>query len=57
MLTSTCHLSFIFSPPSALAMMENFVDLKPGNVVVQNGANSAVGRLVIQESVIKCDYV
>lgn len=36
------------NPPSALAMLENFVDLKPGDVVIQNGANSAVGQMVIQ---------
>ena len=26
-------------------MLENFVDLKPGDVIVQNGANSAVGKV------------
>lgn len=36
------------NPPSALAMLEQFVPLKPGDVVIQNGANSAVGKLVIQ---------
>lgn len=36
------------NPPTALRMLEEFVDLKAGDVVVQNGANSAVGQLVIQ---------
>lgn len=29
-------------------MLKDFVDLKSGDLVVQNGANSAVGRAVIQ---------
>lgn len=29
-------------------MLKDFVDLKPGDTVMQNGANSAVGRAVIQ---------
>ncbi|KAK9798191.1 hypothetical protein WJX73_001817 [Symbiochloris irregularis] len=36
------------NPPTAMRMLEEFVDLDPGDVVVQNGANSAVGRMVIQ---------
>ncbi|MEW5302845.1 MAG: hypothetical protein WDW36_005588 [Sanguina aurantia] len=36
------------APPSALGMLEGFVKLQPGDTVVQNGANSAVGQLVIQ---------
>jgi len=36
------------NPPSALGMLENFVNLQPGDVVVQNGATSAVGQEVIQ---------
>lgn len=36
------------NPCSALGMLENFVDLSPGDVVIQNGANSSVGQLVIQ---------
>lgn len=35
------------NPPTALLMLET-VDLKPGDWVVQNAANSAVGRSVIQ---------
>ncbi len=33
------------SPPTALAMLETFVKLKPGDIVVQNGANSSVGQV------------
>ncbi|MEM0895452.1 MAG: 2-enoyl thioester reductase domain-containing protein [Verrucomicrobiota bacterium] len=36
------------NPPTALLMLREFVDLRPGDWVVQNGANSAVGRCVIQ---------
>jgi len=36
------------SPPTALRMLEEYVALQPGDTVVQNGANSAVGRNVIQ---------
>jgi len=36
------------NPASALRMLEDFVDLKSGDVVIQNGANSMVGLSVIQ---------
>ncbi|KAK0420818.1 hypothetical protein QR680_014907 [Steinernema hermaphroditum] len=36
------------NPSTAYRMLKDFVDLKPGDVIVQNGANSAVGRYVIQ---------
>eukprot|EP00892_Ulva_mutabilis_P008670 jgi/Ulvmu1/6175/UM028_0031.1 len=36
------------NPCSALGMLEDFVQLSEGDVVVQNGANSSVGQLVIQ---------
>lgn len=39
---------FIVNPPTAWAMMEDFVTLQPGDWLVQNAANSAVGRSVIQ---------
>lgn len=29
-------------------MLRDFVPLKPGDTVIQNGANSAVGQMVIQ---------
>ena len=33
------------SPPSAMRMLEEFVQLTKGDVVLQNGANSAVGQV------------
>ena len=33
------------SPPTALRLLEEFVDLAEGDVVIQNGANSAVGQV------------
>jgi NADPH-dependent curcumin reductase CurA len=33
------------SPPTALLMLEAIVQLQPGDVVVQNGATSAVGQV------------
>lgn len=36
------------NPTTAMLLLENFVDLKPGDWVVQNAANSAVGLTVIQ---------
>ena len=36
------------NPPTAWRMLEEFVDLKPGDWVIQNAANSGVGRAVIQ---------
>ncbi|MHA2028651.1 MAG: zinc-dependent alcohol dehydrogenase family protein, partial [Candidatus Kariarchaeaceae archaeon] len=35
------------NPPTAYAMLTEFVDLKEGDWIVQNAANSAVGRYVI----------
>ena len=35
------------NPPTALLLLTDIVDLKPGDWVIQNVANSAVGRLVI----------
>jgi NADPH:quinone reductase-like Zn-dependent oxidoreductase len=35
------------NPPTALLMLTDIVDLRPGDWVIQNVANSAVGRLVI----------
>jgi mitochondrial enoyl-[acyl-carrier protein] reductase / trans-2-enoyl-CoA reductase len=35
------------NPPTALLMLSDFVDLKAGDWVIQNVANSAVGRLLI----------
>ncbi len=36
------------NPPSALLMLRDYVDLEPGDWVVQNAANSGVGRHVIR---------
>jgi NADPH:quinone reductase-like Zn-dependent oxidoreductase len=36
------------NPPTALLLLTDFVALKPGDWVMQNVANSAVGRLVIR---------
>lgn len=36
------------NPPSAHLMLEDYMDLKPGDWIIQNAANSAVGRHVIQ---------
>ncbi|WP_422003016.1 zinc-dependent alcohol dehydrogenase family protein [Reyranella sp.] len=35
------------NPPTAQLMLSDFVDLQPGDWVIQNVANSAVGRLLI----------
>ena len=36
------------NPATAYRMLRDFADLKPGDVVIQNGANSMVGLAVIQ---------
>jgi mitochondrial enoyl-[acyl-carrier protein] reductase / trans-2-enoyl-CoA reductase len=36
------------NPPTALLMLTDIVDLQPGDWVLQNAANSAVGKLVIR---------
>lgn len=36
------------NPPTAYRMLKDFVHLRPGDTVIQNGANSAVGQAVIQ---------
>src|SRR6266849_5303278 len=36
------------NPPTALLMLRDIVELKPGEWVIQNVANSAVGRLLIR---------
>ncbi|KNC80486.1 hypothetical protein SARC_07148 [Sphaeroforma arctica JP610] len=41
------------NPPTAFRMLEDFADLKEGDVVAQNGATSAVGRAVIQMCALK----
>lgn len=41
------------NPPTAALMLSEFVDLKPGDWVVQNVANSAVGSYIIQLAKIR----
>lgn len=36
------------NPATAFRMLRDFVELNPGDTVIQNGANSAVGQAVIQ---------
>ncbi|KHJ43727.1 GroES-like protein [Trichuris suis] len=36
------------NPSTAYRMLKDYVDLQPGDVILQNGANSAVGQLIIQ---------
>lgn len=38
----------VVNPPTAALMLSEFVDLKPGEWVIQNAANSAVGGYLIQ---------
>lgn len=44
------------NPPTALRMLEDFVDLKEGSVVVQNAANSIAGQAVIQMAKLRNIY-
>ena len=41
------------NPPTAALMLSEFIDLKPGDWVVQNVANSAVGSYLIQIAKIR----
>ena len=41
-------LSFKFEMKKIFRMLIDFIKLKPGDVVIQNGANSAVGQAVMQ---------
>ena len=36
------------NPGTAYRMLHDFADLRPGDLVVQNGSNSSVGQAVIQ---------
>ena len=44
------------NPSTAFRLLHDFVRLQPGDLVIQNGANSAVGRYVIQVSSIAGAY-
>lgn len=41
------------NPPTALLMLREFVDLQPGDWVIQNAANSAVGGYLIQIAALR----
>lgn len=41
------------NPPTALLMLREFVDLKPGDWVIQNVANSGVGSYLIQLAALR----
>ncbi|KAF5388679.1 hypothetical protein D9757_004770 [Collybiopsis confluens] len=47
-LTEAHGATMTINPPTAYNMLNDFVDLKAGDWIIQNGANSAVGQLVIQ---------
>ncbi|KZV64396.1 trans-2-enoyl-CoA reductase [Peniophora sp. CONT] len=47
-LTEVHAATITVNPPTAWNMMRDFAELKAGEWVVQNGANSAVGQAVIQ---------
>ncbi|KAI1704230.1 zinc-binding dehydrogenase domain-containing protein [Ditylenchus destructor] len=40
--------TIMVNPPTAYRLLKDIVELKPGDVVAQNGANSACGRYIIQ---------
>lgn len=42
------------SPPTALRLLEEFVRLEKGDTIVQNGANSNVGKVSGGEGVGSC---
>lgn len=42
--------TILVNPCTAYRMLDDFVKLQPGDCVIQNGANSAVGRAVIEIS-------
>uniref|UniRef100_A0A699IF63 enoyl-[acyl-carrier-protein] reductase n=1 Tax=Tanacetum cinerariifolium TaxID=118510 RepID=A0A699IF63_TANCI len=44
------------NPLTALRMMEDYINLKPGDVIVQNGATSMVGQCVIQLAKLRGIY-
>ena len=45
--------TILVNPCTAYRMLEDFVDLRPGDCVMQNGANSSVGRALIQIAAMK----
>ncbi|KAK9862340.1 hypothetical protein WJX84_003421 [Apatococcus fuscideae] len=49
----TAAATLTINPPTALRLLEDFVDLHPGDVVIQNGASSTVGQMVMQLAAAK----
>ena len=43
----------LINPGTALRMLNDFVDLKEGDVVIQNGASGAVGQAVVQLAALR----
>ncbi|KAH7882220.1 hypothetical protein F5I97DRAFT_1939656 [Phlebopus sp. FC_14] len=52
-LTAAQAATITVNPPTAFNMLHDFVKLKEGDWVIQNGANSAVGQAVIQIAAAK----
>uniref|UniRef100_A0A914EKC1 Enoyl-[acyl-carrier-protein] reductase, mitochondrial n=1 Tax=Acrobeloides nanus TaxID=290746 RepID=A0A914EKC1_9BILA len=40
--------TLLINPPTAYVMLKEYVDLNPGDFIIQNASNSGVGRSVIQ---------
>jgi trans-2-enoyl-CoA reductase len=40
--------TLLINPPTAYVMLKHFVELNPGDFIIQNSANSGVGRAVIE---------
>lgn len=40
--------TMVINPPTALRLLEEFVDLKPGDTIIQTGGTSSVGKYIIQ---------
>lgn len=40
--------TLLINPPTAYLMLKEYVKMEPGEYVIQNAANSGVGRCVIQ---------
>lgn len=47
-ITTEQAATLFINPPTALMLLEDFVDLKPGDWIIQNAGNSSVGTWVIQ---------
>lgn len=56
-LPTTTLATLLVNPPTAYRLLKDFVQLKQGDVVVQNGGNSAVGRYVIQVRIPKTNFL